>query len=232
MENDHLKAVFLPEYGGRLWELWDKNTGKNLLYTNDVLRFSNLAIRNAWFSGGVEWNISLIGHTPFTTEPLYTAVTKTEAGAPVLRFYEYERIRKVPYQMDFWLKEEDRFLNCRMRIVNESDQVVPMYWWSNIAVPEYEGGHVTVPARKAFTNSEGGVYKVDIPMVNGVDVTDYKKIPRSVDYFFDLDEDKPKYIANMDGKGYGLLHVSTRRLGSRKLFSWGNSQASDHWQGF
>ena len=61
---------------------------KNLLYTNDVLRFSNLAIRNAWFSGGVEWNISLIGHTPFTTEPLYTAVTKTEAGAPVLRFYE------------------------------------------------------------------------------------------------------------------------------------------------
>lgn len=232
LENNHLKAVFLPEYGGRLWELWDKNTGKNLLYTNDVLRFSNLAIRNAWFSGGVEWNISLIGHTPFTTEPLYTAVTKTEAGAPVLRFYEYERIRKVPYQMDFWLEEEDRFLNCRMRIVNESDQVVPMYWWSNIAVPEYEGGHVTVPARKAFTNSEGGVYKVDIPMVNGVDVTDYKKIPRSVDYFFDLDEDKPKYIANLDGKGYGLLHVSTRRLGSRKLFSWGNSQASDHWQEF
>ena len=139
MENDHLKAVFLPEYGGRLWELWDKNTGKILLYTNDVLRFSNLAIRNAWFSGGVEWNISLIGHTPFTTEPLYTAVTKTEAGAPVLRFYEYERIRKVPYQMDFWLEEEDRFLNCRMRIVNESDQVVPMYWWSNIAVLNMKG---------------------------------------------------------------------------------------------
>ena len=199
----------------------DKNTGKNLLYTNDVLRFSNLAIRNAWFSGGVEWNISLIGHTPFTTEPLYTAVTKTEAGAPVLRFYEYERIRKVPYQMDFWLEEEDRFLNCRMRIVNESDQVVPMYWWSNIAVPEYEGGHVTVPARKTFTNSEGGVYKVDIPMVNGVDVTDYKKIPRSVDYFFDLDEDKPKYIANLDGKGYGLSACFYQKTGQQKTFFLG-----------
>ena len=50
LENDCLKAVFLPEYGGRLWELWDKKQGRNLLYTNDVLRFSNLAVRNAWFS--------------------------------------------------------------------------------------------------------------------------------------------------------------------------------------
>ena len=25
LENNQLKAVFLPDYGGRLWELWDKN---------------------------------------------------------------------------------------------------------------------------------------------------------------------------------------------------------------
>ena len=54
LENDWLKAVFLPEYGGRLWKLWDKEAERDLLYTNDVLRFSNLAVRNAWFSGGVE----------------------------------------------------------------------------------------------------------------------------------------------------------------------------------
>ena len=87
LENKYLKAVFLPEYGGRLWELWDKETGTNLLYTNDVLRFSNLAIRNAWFSGGVEWNIGVIGHHPYTVSPLYTAVTETQTGAPVLRMY-------------------------------------------------------------------------------------------------------------------------------------------------
>ena len=232
LENKHLKAVFLPEYGGRLWELWDKATGKNLLYTNDVLRFSNLAVRNAWFSGGVEWNIGIIGHTPYTTAPLYTAVTQTQSGAPVLRMYEYERIRKVPYQMDFWLEEEDRVLNCRMRIVNESEEVIPMYWWSNMAVPEYEGGRVIVPAEKAFTNAAGVVYKVAIPMVQGVDVTEYKRIPKSVDYFFDIEDEGPKYIANIDKDGYGLLQTSTGRLRSRKLFSWGNGEASDHWQEF
>lgn len=232
LENRYLKAVFLPEYGGRLWELWDKEAGKNLLYTNDVIQFSNLAVRNAWFSGGVEWNIGVIGHNPFTIDSLYTARLKDERGNPILRMYEYERIRKVAYQMDFWLEPESRFLNCRMRIANESTEVVPMYWWSNMAVPEYAGGRIVVPAQKAFTYADGAVFKVDIPMVKGIDVTDYQKIERSVDYFFDIPEEDPKYIANVDRNGYGLLQLSTKRLRSRKLFCWGNQDASDHWQEF
>lgn len=232
LENKYIKAVFLPEYGGRLWELWDKETGKNLLYTNDVIQFSNLAVRNAWFSGGVEWNIGVIGHNPFTIDSLYTAKLEDEAGNPILRMYEYERIRKVAYQMDFWLEPESRFLNCRMRIANESTEVVPMYWWSNMAVPEYVGGRIVVPAQKAFTYADGAVFKVDIPMVKGIDVTDYQKIERSVDYFFDIPEEDPKYIANVDCNGYGLLQLSTKRLRSRKLFCWGNQDASDHWQEF
>ena len=231
LENDHLKAVFLPEYGGRLWRLFDKDRNRDLLYTNDVLRFSNLAVCNAWFSGGVEWNIGVIGHSPFTTAPLFTAVLEYE-GTPVLRMYEYERIRRVTYQMDFWLGEEDKFLNARMRIKNDTGEVVPMYWWSNIAVPEFEGGRIIVPASKAFTFHDGGVYKVDIPVVGGNDITRYQNIPASVDYFFDLPADAPKYIVNVDRDGFGLLQMSTDRLRSRKLFSWGKTRGGDHWQEF
>lgn len=232
LENDYLKAVFLPELGGRLWSLWDKKRNRNLLYTNDVIRFSNLAIRNAWFSGGVEWNVGVIGHSPFTTLPLYTAVLEGDDGTPILRMYEYERVRGVTYQMDFWLGEEDAFLNARMRIVNLGEEVVPMYWWSNIAVPEHENGRIVVPAEQAYTFHEGGVYKVDIPIVGDVDITKYKNIPAAVDYFFDIPKDDPKYIAHMDEKGYGLLQMSTSRLQSRKLFTWGSKQAADHWQDF
>ena len=231
LENDHLKAVFLPEYGGRLWRLFDKDRNRDLLYTNDVLRFSNLAVCNAWFSGGVEWNIGVIGHSPFTTAPLFTAVLEYE-GTPVLRMYEYERIRRVTYQMDFWLGEEDKFLNARMRIKNDTSEVVPMYWWSNIAVPEFEGGRIIVPASKAFTFHDGGVYKVDIPLVGGKDITRYQNIPTSVDYFFDLPADAPKYIVNVNRDGFGLLQMSTDRLRSRKLFSWGKTRGGDHWQEF
>lgn len=232
LENDFIKAVFLPELGGRLWSLTDKKTGKNLLYTNDVIRFSNLAVRNAWFSGGVEWNLGVIGHTPFTTEPLHTARLTLQDGTPVLRMYEYERIRGVEYQMDFWLGTEDTCLNCRMRIVNTGNEVVPMYWWSNMAVPEHEDGRLVVPAEEAYTSIDWNVYKKKIPYVDGKDVSYYKNIPNSIDYFFHIKDEKPKYIANLDKNGYGLLHMSTSRLKSRKLFVWGQNPGSDRWQSF
>lgn len=232
LENDYIKAVFLPELGGRLWSLTDKQTGKNLLYTNDVIRPSNLAIRNAWVSGGVEWNISMIGHTPFTMDQIFTAALEDDNGVPILRMYEYERVRKVTYQMDFWLDEQSTFLNCRMRIYNQTAEVVPMYWWSNMAVPEHEGGRIIVPAKEAYTNRSDRVYKVEVPLVDGVDISRYKNIPNQVDYFFNIPKESLKYIANIDKNGYGLLQMSTARLQSRKLFSWGNNEAADNWQRF
>lgn len=237
LENDHLRATFLPELGGRLWSLVDKDSGRNLLYTNDVIRFSNLGILDAWFSGGVEWNIGLIGHSPFTAKPVYVALLESDEGYPVLRMYEYERARGVVYQMDFMLPEGSHSLLARMRVVNESGKVVPMYWWSNIAFPEYEGGRIAVPAESAYTFSmdgkgRGSVKKVGIPYVDGIDVSRFCDIPRQVDYFFDMGKAPVKFIAGTDRGGFGLLHVSTSRLVSRKLFSWGHNQGSDNWQAF
>ena len=45
LENEYLKATFLVGLGGRLWSLFDKKKGKDLIYENDALIFSNLALR-------------------------------------------------------------------------------------------------------------------------------------------------------------------------------------------
>lgn len=230
LENEYVRAVFLPELGGRLWQLYDKQHDRDILYTNDVLRFSNLAIRNAWFSGGAEWNISMIGHSPYTTEPLYTAKLEAEDGNPILRMYEYERVRHVEYQMDFWLERNS--LRCRMRISNTGRDVVPMYWWSNIAVPEFTGGRLVVPAKSAYVSGGRDVEKRSFPMDNGKDMSFYAHTNAMIDYFFDEDHSKPSYIANLSPDGYGFLHLASNRMQSHKLFSWGHDRNGDRWQAF
>lgn len=231
LENDFIKAIFIPSLGGRLWSLYDKVNQRDLLYVNDVIRPSNLATRNAWVSGGVEWNIGIIGHSPLTCEQLFVGSLEV-MGMPVLRMYEYERIRKVTYQMDFFLPEDSRFLLCRMRVVNPNKETVPMYWWSNMAVPELEKGRLVVEADAAYTSSEGKVYKVHIPQVDDVDISYPKRIPKTVDYFFDIPENKRKYITQLDENGYGMVQTSTNRLQSRKLFVWGQRNGSQRWQDY
>lgn len=39
---------------------------------------------------------------------------------------------------------------------------------------------IVVPAEKAYTSGKNGVYKVELPVVDGVDITHYTDIPRQV----------------------------------------------------
>ena len=229
LENEYLYAEFLPTIGGRLWKLYDKKKQRDVLYTNDVIRFRNLSIRNAWFSGGVEWNCGIIGHSPFTCSQMYCAFVKGKNGEDVLRFYEFERVREIYYQIDFWLDENK--LMTAVRIENQNSEVVPMYWWSNMATPEYKGGRVVVPANSAYNNSDGmGIKKSQIPFDNGIDVSYPENIPNTIDYFYDIAKNDDKFIANVDSEGYGLLQFSSSNLKGRKLFSWGHRKGSSHWQ--
>lgn len=229
LENEYLYAEFLPTLGGRLWKLYDKKKQRDILYTNDVIRFRNLSIRNAWFSGGVEWNCGIIGHSPFTCSQMYCAFVQGKNGEDVLRFYEFERVRGIYYQIDFWLEQNK--LMTAVRIENPNTEVVPMYWWSNMATPEYKGGRVVVPADSAYNNSDGmGIKKSSIPFDNGIDVSYPENIPNTIDYFYDIPQSEAKFIANVDKDGYGLLQFSSSNLKGRKLFSWGHRKGSAHWQ--
>ncbi|MBQ4102271.1 MAG: DUF5107 domain-containing protein [Oscillospiraceae bacterium] len=232
LENEFLRAEFLLDHGGRLWSLFDKKAKRELLYRNDVLRYCNLALRNAWFSGGVEWNLGMVGHTPFTCEPIFVSTLEASDGTPILRMYEYERLRGVTYQMDFSLPEESEFLLCRMRILNLHDKTIPMYWWSNIAVPEETKRRTVVPADSSYYSAWLHIAKTDIPKRWGKDVSYSLNTPCSMDYFYRLGEEGRKYVASLDETGYGLVQTSTRRLKGRKLFVWGNSVGGGTWQKF
>ena len=232
LENEFLRAEFLPDFGGRLWALYDKRTGRNALYTNSVLQPCNFAILNAWFSGGVEFNIGIKGHTPLTCAPMYCELV----GDDGLKFYEYERIRGVAYSISAYLPKNSETLYIRPRIENANDHAVYMYWWSNIAFPETEKTRVVVPAKTAvhclYSENHYLVDKAEIPFDNGVDATYSMNLAASSDYFYQIPADKDKWIAAVDPDGNGLLHYSDKKLRARKLFLWGHKTGGRHWNEF
>lgn len=233
LENDHLIATFLPELGGRLWSLIDKHENRELLHRNPVFQPADLALRNAWFSGGVEWNIGMTGHHPYTASQMFTAQTTLSDGTPVLRMYEWERVRRAAYCIEAFLPEDSKFLLLRMRIYNTQDKEIPMYWWSNMAANEAEDVRVLVPAGKAFQFGYGSkLAKVAVPQVNGKDISYTTTQSNSVDYFFDVPKDQRRWISALNDDGRGIVQTSTSRLIGRKLFLWGRGPGGRKWQSY
>ena len=232
LENDYLKALFLPELGGRLWSLYDKVAGKHLLYDNPIVRPCNLAVRNAWLAGGIEFNCGMVGHHPFTCSRIHAAETALDDGTPVLRMYEYERIRSCVYQMDFFLPDDSRQLFGRMRIVNPNSDTVPMYWWTNMAVRENPEARDVIDATETYNNRDGMVGKNPVPYDRGIDITYPSNNPVAIDYFWKIPKESRKYTAYMDREGYGFFQTSTARLQGRKLFVWGQGEGGKRWQEF
>lgn len=233
VENDYLKATFLPELGGRLWSLYDKENGKELLYKNTVFQPANLALRNAWFSGGVEFNVGIKGHNPLTCSPLFAEKVTYEDGTEVLKMFEYERIRSIVYTLEVCLPENAKMLYIRETIENTSEDEKYTYWWSNIAVPENKNLRIIAPADDTFISAyNDGHYTVDkipVPFNDGIDLSYPVNSVRSQDYFYIIPDNDPKWIAAVDENGYGLIHVSDHSLKGRKLFVWGQGQGGRHW---
>ena len=234
LENETLRAAFFLELGGRLWSLVHKPSGRELLDANPVFQPANLALRNAWFSGGVEWNICTTGHWPLTCSPLFAARVERPDGTPVLRLYEWERIRQVPFQIDAYLPGGSPVLHVRIRIVNPHDREVPMYWWSNMAVPETPDTRVVVPADATyrFGYKRSGLRRIPVPRYEDLDFTYPTNLDHSADFFFDIPAGQRPWIAALDGGGRGLVQVSTERLRGRKLFLWGMGAGGRKWQTF
>ncbi|MFF1876900.1 DUF5107 domain-containing protein [Leifsonia sp. NPDC058230] len=232
LENEVLRATFLLNAGGRLWSLIHRPTGRELLFRNDVLQPANLALRNAWFAGGVEWNVGTIGHTPGTFAPIHAGRVEHPDGTPVLRLWEFDRIRGTVYQIDAHLPTGSAALYINVRITNSTSSDVPSYWWSNIAVPQTDGTRVITCADRAW-NYGYSDRLASVPIVDAQSGTDASYPGRSgdaADYFFDTQDARTPWIAAIDEQGTGLGQVSTRQLRGRKLFLWGRRAGGERWQ--
>lgn len=239
LENEILRATFLPELGGRLVSLLHKSDERELLCRNPVFQPANLAIRNAWFSGGVEWNIGQLGHTFSTCSALFAASIPGLDGEPALRLYEFERCKQLFWQMDIFLPPTSPWLIVHTRLLNLNDFDASTYWWTNTALPEGQDVRVLAPASQAICDGIANAgYDLaladlpDLPGLQGKDATYASNADFANEFFFQCDETDLPWEAALDSTGSGLIEASTPRLRYRKLFCWGRHPGGHHWQDF
>lgn len=235
LDDGRLRATVALDRGGRVLSLVDLLHGRELLHANPVHQPANLALRNAWFSGGIEWNIGTRGHSPTTMDTLFSGVVEGPDGEPVLRLWEWERWRGVAFIVDLWLPRDAGVLAARVRIRNVNPSPTPMYWWTNAAVAVGPSTRVLAPASSAFRTEypnhlrRGGV-PFDLDGDPELDVSYPARHRTAADFFFDLDGVEQPWIAAVGGDGHGVLHTSTPRLAGRKLFVWGTGPGGRRWQ--
>ena len=233
LSNDRLCAVFLPTLGGRLWSLTERDSGRELLFQPDAIQFGNLALRDAWFAGGIEWNLGMTGHWGLTCSPVGAGIVDVD-GEQVLRMWGWERLTRMVWRMDAWLPEDSSHLFTSPRITNTTQETAAFYWWSNAAVDMGEGSRVLAPASSAVHNNYvGELERVAYP--DDPDRSLPAAAPQAVDYFFDtvLEDGGPHpapWVAGCDADGQGLLLASTAELRGKKLFVWGNTRGGGKWQ--
>ncbi|MEW2295418.1 DUF5107 domain-containing protein [Streptomyces sp. NPDC006743] len=229
LENDRLRATVLPGLGGRIASLVHKPSGRELLYRNPVFQPADFALNGAWFSGGIEWNIGATGHTTLSCAPLHAARVPAPDGGAMLRLWEWERLRDLPFQVDLWLPDGSDFLHVGVRVRNPHERPVPAYWWSNTAVPEER--RILAPAEEAWHFSyERRLRRVPVPVHDGADRTYPLNSPYAADYFYEVPAGRRRWIAALDEDGTGLVQTSTDVLRGRKLFVWGTGPGGRRWQ--
>jgi len=232
IDNRRLRAVVAPSLGGRLLELKDLSTGRDLVFRNPVFQPANLAALNAWFSGGIEWNGLIPGHTPFTCAPVFAGVRETARG-PILRLYEFDRVVEATWQIDLFLPTDSAVLFAHGRLVNPSDEPRLAYWWTNVAAPMSPGTRVLSPADYSIEHIWPGnnLSRCEFPRSDW-DASYPEHWKNATSVFFRPPSAPRRFIASVDRDGYGLGQTSTREMEGRKFFYFGSPAGGQNWMDY
>lgn len=228
--NEQIRAMVLPSLGGRVWSVVNVADGRELVHVNPRLRWANFGLTDAWFAGGIEWNLGSTGHGTTSNLPMHAAVLDTVALGPVVRLWEWERTRDLILQVDLWLSGAR--LMASTRVLNPDPEPKPLYYWTNIAVPETAGTRALVPAHTAWRTDYTGVLdRVTVPFPDGpVDISRPSASRHAADYFYEVADQAGAVVTAVEPDGRGLGQTSTAELRGRKMFLWGHGSGGQTWQ--
>jgi len=234
LENEYLRISILPELGGRVFSVFDKTSGKEVFYRNNVVKPALLGLRGGWISGGVEFNFltnGTAGHTVSTISPVDYLVKENVGGSATVLIGEMEQVSRMKWVVAITLCPGERLFEVGVKIFNRVFLPNRYYFWTNVSIPATENTRYIYPMNRAhyyFYSMYRIWYRQDkytgpYPILNDLDLSWQKNHVDSNDIFgLKVDED---FFGYYDYKNsVGAIHVADHNIvQGRKIWNWGNS---------
>jgi hypothetical protein len=133
MENEYLKLTFLPDVGGRLYQVFFKPTGHWETYRNPVLKPSPWGPpEQGWWlaAGGIEWCLPVEEHGYEWGVPWLAQVAQDDAGATVI-LRDTTAQDRVRAEIAVRLEAGKGRFTIRPRLENPTGAPLDVKYWTN-----------------------------------------------------------------------------------------------------
>ncbi len=158
LENDALQLIFLPELGGRLYQITDKTSGQPILYNNPIIKPTHWGPleMNWWLAaGGMEWDFPVEEHGYAWAMP-WDTVTKTAGdGSAEITLTYRDRATQLIAEVSVVLPPTGRTFSITLTLSNPTDAPATGQLWTCAAFAAGPGMQMDFPATDVLVHSVG-----------------------------------------------------------------------------
>lgn len=245
LENAYVRLMVLPELGGRIHIGYDKTTGYDFFYRNNVIKPALVGLAGPWISGGVEFNWPQ-HHRPATYLPVETMIEHDPDGTATVWCHDHDPFARMSAQHGIRLRPGSSVVELVVRLHNRTKDRQTFLWWANVAARVHDGYQSFFPedvryvadharrALTAFPQADRPYYGVDYPALAaaepGADRIDwYRNIPVPTSYMI-VDSAQDFFGGYDHAAGAGFVHWAERRVSpGKKQWTWGDAPFGHAW---
>ncbi len=246
LENRYLRVTVIPDLGGRVYAVYDKISERDVFYKNSVVKFSPLAIRGAFFSGGVEFSFP-VAHAPTTADPVNWEIRENEDGSASISFGGLEHISRLRWMITLTLFPDSCALAQDVQLYNPTPVPGRYHYWTNASLVADDQTEFIYPFHRVRSYEFAGtaswpfarldlvVHDPGLPGMEGVPMWPADRMRQPVNFrwqknmlaqvsIFGRDVVWDWFGAWRHSVNHGYAHFADHRdVSGMKLWSWGNA---------
>ena len=227
VENEYVKALVLPQLGGRLHGAEDKTNGYQFLYDQKVIKPGLISLTGAWISGGVEWNFP-IGHRPSGFRDTDWTITENPDGSRSAWVGEIERLKGMRWSVGTTVHPGRNWVETKVRLENSTPYVQSFQYWATSAVRATPNYQAVIPGELVTGHGKHEFFRW--PVDKGVDISYWKNTPGASSYFA-VDSESDFFGGYSPEEQAGMVHYADHHIvRGKKLWTWGTAPAGRLWE--